>query len=274
MMGKNKVVTENSLSLALRDLYLGLIKSDKDIGISKRKLELTKNKYGISQLKFVRGLITKQDLDESEYELLKAEKSFDEVERNKDNMVRSLNALLGVEIDTAYETVTYDEFTRNINFKPLEYYIEKALNERLEIKNIEEEIRLKELKQAILTKSKLYGKSYDVNDQYDDVALEIESLKAKLEKTRFDMENEIKTAYIEIKNDINDIESTTETLNMQKRSLEKLKNQYDRGFIAKIVLDELEIGISEFEIDKELVIYNYNTKIMKLEEAAGLGPAY
>ena len=274
MMGNNKTVTEKTLALGLRDLYLGLMKSDKDIEIVNRKFGLAKNKHDINQLKFDQGLITKQDLEESEYEQLKAEKAVDEAIRNRENMMRSLNSMLGVEISTVYETVKFDEFTRDLTFKPLEYYIENALNERLEIKNIEEEIRLKELKKGIFTSSRLFGKSYSLEDQYEDLVLEIEVLKVKLEKTKFDIENEIKKAYIEINEDLHNLESTTETIKMQKRTLDKLKTQYDGGFIAKIVLDEMEIGIDEIENAKELVIYSYNTKIMKLEEAAGLGPAY
>lgn len=274
MMGKNKTVTEETLALGLRDLYLGLMKSDKDIEILNRKFELAKNKHDINKLKFDQGLITKQDLDESEYQLLKAEKSVDEANRNRENMVRSLNSMLGVEISTVYDKVKFDELSRDISLKPLEVYIEKALTERLEIKNIEEEIRLKELKKGIFTESRLFGKSYDLEEQYEDLELELETLKVKLEKTKFDIENEIKKAYIEIKEDLYNLESTTETIKMQKRTLDKLKTQYESGFIAKILLDEMEIGIDELENAKELVIYGYNTKIMKLEEAAGLGPAY
>lgn len=274
MIGKNKAVTEKALALGLRDLYLGLMKSDKDIEIVKRKFELAQNKHSINQLKYEQGLIIMQELDESEFELLKAEKAVDEANRNRENMVRSLNSMLGVEISTVYETVKFDELSRELTFKPLEYYLEKALNERLEIKNIEEELRLKELKKSIFTGSRLFGKSYSLEEQYEDLELEIEVLKVKLEKAKYDIENEIKKAYIAINEDLHSLESTTETIKMQRRTLDKLKTQYERGFIPKILLDEMEIGIDELENAKELVMYSYNTKIMKLEEAAGLGPAY
>jgi len=269
-----KTITEKSLSLGLRDLYLGLMKADKDYDIAQKKLQLAKNKHGINQLKFNQGLLTKQDLEQSEYELLKAEANVDEAKRNRENMVRSLNSMLGVDISTEYDTVKFDEFKRDVSLKPLEYYIEKALTERYEIKSIEEELRLKELKKGIIEKSKLFKKNYDIMEQYGDLELEIETLNVKLEKSKYDIENEIKKAYIEIQNDLTTIESTTETIKMQKRTLDKLKTQYERGFITKDILDEMEIGIEELENTKEIVIYSYNTKIMKLEEAAGLGPAY
>lgn len=273
-MINNKIITEKSLSLNLRDVYLGLMKSDKDYELSQKKLQLAKNKHEISQLKFEQGLITKQDLEESEYELLKAEKSVDEAKRNRENMVRSLNSMLGVDISTEYDLVEFDELRRDISFKPLEYYVEKALTERHEIKSIEEELRLKELKKGLIEKSRLFKKSYSLMDQYEELEFEIETLNVKLEKVKFDIENEIKKAYIEIKNDLNTIASTTETINIQKKALDKLKNQYERGLISKTILDEMEIQIEELENTKEIVLYGYNTKIMKLEEAAGLGPAY
>lgn len=269
-----KTITEKSLSLSLRDLYLGLMKAYKDYDMAQKKYQLTENKHNINQLKFEQGLITRQDLDESEYELLKAEKSVEEAKRNKENTVRTLNSLLGTDISTEYDGVKFDELKRDLTLKPLEYYIEKALAERNEIKSIEEELRLIDLKKGIIEKSRVFKKNYDIMEQYEDLELQIETLKAKMEKTRFDIENEIKKAYIEIKNDLNTIESTTETIKMQKRNLDKMKQQYERGLIPKIVIDEMEIGIEELENTKEYLIYSYNTKIMKLEEASGLGPAY
>lgn len=270
----NKIITEKSLALGLRDLYFGLMQSDNNYDIAQKRFQLAKNKHDINQLKFNQGLITKLDLEESEYELIKAEKSVDEAKRNRDNMTRSLNSMLGVDISTEYNTVEFNELKRDLSLKPLEYYIEKALAERLEIKSIEEEHRLKGLKKEIFEKSKLFKKSYSLMEEYEDLNLEIEALEAKMEKAKYDIENEIKKAYIEIKNDLNNIESTTESIKMQKRTLDKLKTQYESGFIPKTVLDEMEIGIDELENMKELVIYGFNTKIMKLEEAAGLGPAY
>ncbi|HPU41456.1 MAG TPA: TolC family protein [Acetivibrio clariflavus] len=270
----NKTITEKSLYLNMRDLYLGLMKSDKDYKLAQKKYQLAESKHRINKLKFEQGLITRQDLDESEYELLKAEKSVEEAKRNRENTVRSMNSILGADISTEYEEVIFDELKRNITLKPLEYYIEKALAERYEIKSIEEELRLKELKKGIIEKSKLFKKNYNIMEQYEDLELEIETLKVKMEKARFDIENDIKKAYIEIKNDLNTIESTTETIKMQKRNLDKMKQQYERGLIPKIVIDEMEIGIEELENTKEYLIYSYNTKIMKLEEASGLGPAY
>lgn len=271
---KNRIVTGKSLSLGLRDLYLGLIKADRDLDIYERKLDLAKKKYNVSELKFEHGLISKVDVSEAEYELLKAEKSVDEAKRSRENMVRSMNAFLGVDVNTKYDKVEINEVTRNISLKPLQYYIDKALSERLEIKDLEEEIRLKEVKMEMILQSKLHGVRYDLTDEYDKLKLQADTLNVKLEKTKLDIENEIKKAYIEIKNDVNTIESTEETIKMQNRSFEKLKSQYDQGNIAKMVLDELEIGIDDLKLAKELVIYGYNTKIMKLEEAAGLGPAY
>ena len=37
-----------------------------------------------------------------------------------------------------------------------------------------------------------------------------------MEKAKYDIENEIKKAYIEIKNDLNNIESTTELIKCRK----------------------------------------------------------
>jgi len=65
-------------------------------------------------------------------------------------MQRSINSYIGVPIDTAYDKVLFSEYTRNLVVKPLEYYTEAALENRLEIISVAEEIKTKEKHLEIL----------------------------------------------------------------------------------------------------------------------------
>jgi hypothetical protein len=61
---------------------------------------------------------------------------------------------------------------------------------------------------------------------------------------------------------------------MQEKNYQRLQNQFEQGFIAKLIIDEVKMGLEELKNGIDLAMYVYNTKIMKLEEAAGLGPAF
>lgn len=274
MTNNRKLVTEKALYLGLRDLYLGFIKSDRDYDMSLKKLDLAKKKYDVSKLRYDQGLISKIELGEAEYNYLKAQKDVYANKRSRENMQRTINSYIGAPIDTVYEKVLYSELSRDLTLKSVEYYLEKALKERLEITSLMEDIKIKEKNLDILKKNRANEIYTDYRKEYNNVSRELEGLKIKLEKAKLDVENNIKGAYIDVKKEGYNVDSMIETLNMQRRSFEKLKTQYSQGLIPKITIDEVELGLQELQNGFDLILYSYNTKIMKLEEAAGLGPAY
>ncbi|NLP13718.1 MAG: TolC family protein [Clostridium sp.] len=274
MSDNSRKVTGKALSLGFRDMYLGFMKADRDYQISLKKLELQEKKYEASKLKLEQGMISPIEFEEEEYNYLKAKKAVEAGKRNRENMQRSVNSYIGSPIDTHYDTLLYSEFSRNLKLQSLDYYIEEALKNRLEITSLVEEIEVKEKHLEILTKARANEIYTEVRKEHGNVSRELETLKIKLEQARYDVENNIKSAYIDVKREGHNLRNMQETLNMQKRSYERLKNQYEQGLIPKIVIDEVALGIEELQNGLELVVYSYNTKIMKLEEASGLGPAY
>ncbi|MFZ5989646.1 MAG: TolC family protein [Bacillota bacterium] len=274
MTNSRKLTTEKALELGLRDLYLGFMKAHRDYDMGLKKLELAKKKYNVSKLRFDQGHISKLEFEEAEYNLTKSQKDMEAAARSKENMLRTFNSYIGVPIDTGYDKVIYKELSSGLVLKPVDYYIEKALSERLEITSLMEEIKLKELHLSILKKNRANEIYVKIRKEYDDVSRELESLKIKLEKAKLDVEDDIKSAYIDIKKEGYNVKSMAETLNMQKRSYEKLESQYKQGLMPRIALDEMEIGLRELKNGFDLVVYGYNTKLMKLNEAAGIGPAY
>lgn len=270
----SRKMTEKALSLGFRDLYLGFMKADSDYQMSLKKLELQKRKYEASKIKLEQGIISRIEFEEEEYNYLKAQKAVDAGKRNRENMQRSVNSYIGSPIDTHYDTLLYSEHTRNLKLQPLDYYFEKALKERLEIVSLVEEIEVKQKNLEVLTKARANEIYTEIRKEYADVSRELETLEVKLEQAKYDVENNIKSAYIDVKREGYNLRNMQETLNMQKRSYEMLKNQYEHGFISKITVDEVALGIEELQSNLDIVIYSYNTKIMKLENASGLGPAY
>ncbi|WP_265446390.1 TolC family protein [Acetivibrio straminisolvens] len=274
MTDNGRIVTEKALSLGLRDLYLGFMKADMDYQLSMEKLKLQEKKYNTAKLKAQDGLISGIQLEEAEYDYLKAKKDVEKNKRSRENMQRTVNSYIGVPIDTAYDKVLYSELTRNLTLNPVEFYIEKALENRLEITSLIEEIKIKEQHLEILGKGRAKDIYPDIRNEYEDVSLEIETLQVRLDKVKYDVENNIKSAYIDVIKEKDNMDILLQTLNMQKRNFEKLKAQHKQGLIPEMILLEVELGLKELQNGFNLTVYNYNTKKMKLEEAAGLGPAY
>ena len=271
---KEKELTENALVLALRDLYLGLYSTSKNCDILEKKLELENKKYNANKIRFENGLISEIESEESQYQFLKAQKNLESAKRDFENMRRNFNSFLGVPIDTEYDELLFEELKRDVRIQPLEYYLEKALENRLEVIVLEGQIEMTELQISIYEKNRVNETYTKVRKDYNEALRQLENLKAQLEQTKIDIENEIKSAYIEIKKEGYNLQSLNDTLNMQEKNYQRLQNQFEQGFIAKLIIDEVKMGLEELKNGIDLAMYVYNTKIMKLEEAAGLGPAF
>ncbi|NLI57168.1 MAG: TolC family protein [Clostridium sp.] len=271
---KEKELTENALVLALRDLYLGLYSTSKNCDILEKKLELENKKYNANKIRFENGLISEIESEESQYQFLKAQKNLESAKRDFENMRRNFNSFLGVPIDTEYDELLFEELKRDVRIQPLEYYLEKALENRLEVIVLEGQIEMTELQISIYEKNRVNETYTNVQKDYNEALRQLENLKAQLEQTKIDIENEIKSAYIEIKKEGYNLQSLNDTLNMQEKNYQRLQNQFEQGFIAKLIIDEVKMGLEELKNGIDLAMYVYNTKIMKLEEAAGLGPAF
>lgn len=271
---KSEVLTKNALGLALRDVYMGLLAGSRDYNMKLSKYELDKKKHEVGKLRYERGLISDLEYEEVKYEFLKSQKVIDEANRSLENMKRTFNSFIGVSLDTRYENPIYEETKQLVKLKPVEDYIDKALKERIEIVSISEDIKLKELYLSILETDRANEIYVRFGKEYQKTKRELESLKIKLEKAKLEVENNIKKAYIDIKKESFNVESMLKTLDMQKRSLERVKLQYKQGLVAKIMVEEFEFGIKELSNGYDLVLYGYNTKLKKLEAASGIGPAY
>ncbi|MDQ2086935.1 TolC family protein [Herbivorax sp. ANBcel31] len=271
---KEKELTEKVLDLTLRDLYLGLLSTSRNYDISVKKLELEEKKYNANNIRLENGLISKIDFKESQHQYLKAKKDCDRALRDLENMKRNFNSVLGVSVDTEYDELLFEELKRDVRIQPLENYIENALENRLEILALEGQIEMTELQISIYEKNRVNETYVRVQKDYSQALRELESLKIQLEQAKIDIENEIKSAYIDVKKEGYNLQSLNDTLNMQTRNYQRMESQYEQGFIAKLVIDEVQLGLEELRNGLDLAMYNYNTKIMKLEEAAGLGPSY
>lgn len=271
---KEKELTQTALVLALRDLYMGLYSTSRNCDIAEKRLELEQKKYNANNVRFENGLISKLEFEELQYQFLKAQKSFENAQRNSENMRRNFNSFLGVPIDTEYQELLFYELKRDIRIHPLEYYLEKAIENRIEIIALEGQIEMTELQISIYEKNRVNETYTKIRKQYNEALRQLESLKIQLEQAKIDIENEIKSAYIEVKKEGYNLQNLNETLTMQTRNYQRMQSQYEQGFLAKLVIDEVEIGLEELRNGLDLVMYVYNTKIMKLEEAAGLGPAF
>jgi outer membrane protein TolC len=274
MVKSNKVITRNSLIIALRGIYAGLYSANSRFAMNSGKLKLAETMIKQAKIKYKDGLINDIDMEEAEYNLFKAQTEYNAALASLENTYRTYNAFAGIEITRKYGDISFTELYSPGRLKKLDDYIGSALKQRLEIVSTERQLAIAEQKKSILEKNQVHQIYTDVAKDYANLLLDMESLKIKHEEARLEVEKDIRNAYAEVISSGKNVENMNNTLKLQKKNLEKMRKRYDTGLISKNVLDQAELGYTEVELGYRMTLLDYNTKVIRLQSAASVGPAY
>ncbi len=266
--------TANKLTSTLRGVYFGVYNASEDVKLKQMQLDLAAKVNKQDKLKLDRGLITTLAKQESDYNLKKAQNELNSAKRNYENAVRSLNQFVGLPAKTRYTDVVNEDVFSNYDWKPVDYYIEQALANRSDITGIRKQIALKEQDKSITEDFNIYKNSTTAQDEYESLLYDIEQLKLDLESMKLTITDEIKNAYVDVLQAGKSVDSMNNTLKLQRSNFSKMQARYKAGLISENVLDQAEIGLRQVENGYNATLFDYNTKIMRFNDAVGIGPGY
>lgn len=262
--------TENSLTISLRNLYLALYNAHNNLKIKEMRYNLAESIHRQNEIKLEKGMITDLDLLESEYDLMKARAEMDAAKRNRENVLRNFNLLLCQDIRTDYDDIR-PENQYYTSLKDYDYYLERALVYRAEIKQAEKQLELLEMKKDIMERFPMNMNTVSIRKDYNNLLLDIEIQKAKIEQAKLDVEVGLKEAYVEASAAVKNTENMKKLLDIQKSNIDKMRKMYDKGLVSKTVLDQAEILYLEFCVSYDMTLFDCNTKLLKLAYVSGTG---
>ena len=269
-----KKVTVNALISGLRDLYIMLFNADSSLNIAKQKYNIALEVKTQNQIKLQQGLITPLDMRQSEYNLDKASGDMEAAKRSRENALRSFNIFLGVPIDTGYSSVQAPNEDPVVKIDTVENYINNALNNRMEIVDLKRQSELKKLEASVLELFIQNAYPVHIREDYKNALTEVKNLDLNIEIKKLAIQKEIKDAYIDVLNAYKSVKTMKGTLETQKKALANMEQRYKLGYITKDVLEQYRVTISDLENKYKMALFSYNTKVMKLNNASGIGPAY
>jgi outer membrane protein TolC len=270
----NRIVTENTLKTALRGVFLGLYSAQNDIQLKQKQLALTTEINKQNALKLEKGMITALDMEESGYNLLKAQKDLDAANRNYANAVRNFNQFVGLPTNNGYTQIIDEDILKRPILKPVEAYVDAALANRFDIVSIQKQLALKEEDKKITDTGFDQKTNTSAQDSYESMLNDIEQLNVDLEGMKLTITDEIKNAYVDVISTGKSLDSMYNTVKLQRSNYEKMKARYDSGMISMNVLTQTELGLLQVENGYKAMIFDYNTKITSFNNATGIGPAY
>lgn len=269
-----RLITQNTLQTSLRDIFLGLYSAQNDLQLKQKKLALATEVNKQDNLKLKKGMITELDLEVSSYNLLRAKQDVVNAQRSYENTVRSFNQFVGVSSKTGYTGIVYEEKLARPELKPVEDYIEKALENRFDIVSIRKQLALKEHDKKLTDTGFTHKSTTTGQDTYERLLNDIEQLNVDLEGTKLSITDEIKNAYVDVVSAGKGLDSMYNTVKLQRSNYEKMQARYKAGMISKNVLSQTELGLIQAENGYKALLFNYNTKITRFNNATGIGPGY
>lgn len=270
----NRAITGNSLKISLRSIFFGLYNAHAELLLRQKQMELAADMNEQDRIKLERGLISALEMQESEYNLLKAKKDADIAGRNYENMARNFDQFVGLPAGMRFEEIISEEKPGRPELEPVDYYVEQTLSNRFDIKSIEKQIALKEKEKNIIESNHVYKISTTAQDEHKRLLIDLERLGLDLEGMRLSVALEIKNAYVDVVNTGKGVENIKKTLELQRSSFAKIQARYNAGQVSGNVLKQAEIGLMQVENAYMGALFNYNTKIMRFEYATGIGPGY
>ena len=267
-------ITRNRMITGLRGMFLSLYSSSKNQDIKMRRYELQKQIHEQNKLKFEKGMISKTDLEESEYNLLAAKAASDSSKRNLENAMRNFNNYVGIDPDIVFEKIVLNEKYEEKRLRNLDYYLERAVTQRHDVILKKKQLALLELKKDIMERFPMNMNVVSIREEYEDLMNEIGELQARIEIERFNIEKDLKEAYLQTIDTGRKEMELKKKKDLQRNRLEKTYEMYEKGLITKTTVDQMQLGYEELELSYLSILFDYNTKLMRLENAAGLGPAY
>lgn len=267
-------ITRNRMITGLRGMFLSLYSSSKNQDIKMRRYELQKQIHEQNKLKFEKGMISKTDLEESEYNLLAAKAASDSSKRNLENAMRNFNNYVGIDPDTVFEKIVLNEKYEEKRIRNLDYYLERAVTQRHDVILKKKQLALLELKKDIMERFPMNMNVVSIREEYEDLMNEIGELQTRIEIERLNIEKDLKEAYLQTIDTGRKVMEMKKMMDLQRNSLEKTYEMYEKGLIPKTTVDQMQLGYEELELSYLSILFDYNTKLMRLENAAGLGPAY
>ncbi len=271
---KNEVLTKSKLIIDLRNRFRDVLSAQNDYKHKQLELDVEKKSYTGALKRFEKGLISVNEKDEAEYAYLQAQYELDASKRNLENTKRKLNELIANPINyTLYDVINLENLIAD-DFEPVEYFIAKALENRIEIFSINRDIELKNLQASIMRIHNVHEIYRLAKRDYSEIMADLDILKIRLQEEKQKITQEIKSAYNDIKKVEKEIDSFRKQIDIEKRKLKYMEKRYELGSVSLTEYEKAKNNLIVLEDQLDLILYDYNTKLMKFEYAYDIGPAY
>lgn len=266
---ENLTTTRNNLILGLRERYLALLLAKQDMEIKNSKYCISHNNHEINKIKYNNNLISRIELQESEYVLFSSQTELNISKRNFENTCRNFNLFIGYPIDTTYSQIDYELLNKQ-SIYALSYCIENAIKNRKEVKSLKREIELKQLQKELIERNSVHIRYTSVTEEHKSLTSSLALLDLQLQKLRLDINKEVIDTYYTVMEAWKAIERAEKKLEGIKAKLYLTEAKIKAGVVPASMAEQVKLEVQQAEYEILNAIFRYNTSLIRLDSVAAL----
>lgn len=263
-----KEAAKNGVKLNVYNQYDAFINAKDALDLETQKFENAEAKYKRAQLQLSLGLIGKADLKSIEQAYYNEKSQLDKAQRAYNSVTKNINQLSGSNISDTYTSFTKDIVEEKPIIKTYDEYVKDALNNRAEILNDNENIKVKKLEFVSIRDS---GNPYITSPEYVVGKFAVTSAENQLETDKIDISIEINGLYNDLQSKVQKLQSLTTNYNAEKKKYNEALQRYNLGMISKIDFEDSLSSFKGAENSLKSAQRDVYLSKLKLEYASGIG---
>ncbi|MCT8978545.1 TolC family protein [Clostridium sp. CX1] len=262
-----KEAAKNSIKLNMQTQYSSFINTKEALDLETQEFQNTESKYKRAQLQLSLGTISRNEFKTMEQSYYDGKAQLNKAQRKFDSTTKTINQASGLSLNDTYTGFTKDIITDTTNIKTYNDYLNDALQNRVEILNDNEKIKLKKLEFAGIRGANPYNNS----PEYIIGKYGVTEAENKLETDKIDISIEINGLYNDLQSKIQKLQPQKENYNAEKKKYDQALQKYNLGMISKIDFQDQSAAFKAAENSLKLAQRDVALAKLKLEYASGLG---
>ncbi|MBV4438460.1 TolC family protein [Clostridium tyrobutyricum] len=241
----NRESIENTVTLSTYTQYINLLSNRDMIDTEEKNMNNISDLYNISKLKLELGTISKSQYKKIIASYNNETQLLSQKQRSLSIEEMNFNKLLGQDLNIKYSTLSADLPDNNYDINSLDYYVNSALKNNLDITNSINYISVKQKNYDVTNKifpakDNIYNKQakYDLEESQDNLKI----IKTNIQKNISDEYNLMLSKKKTLDTEINIYNSALKNYNIAS-------NKYKYGVLSKLDMDSNEIQYQK-ECDK------------------------
>jgi len=268
LIDHNIDIMKRGIEFAVYAQYAGIAQMQGALELQRAALENTARTLEIARRRYELGHAPRVEVDAVQATFERAELEIARSERSLRSLVTSFNRTIGENLDTTYRDFDLSLLAPAETVPSLEYYMEKALQERSEALIAAERMRIAEAEadhfRAVYRGERTYERFVRVQ------AAEEAALNYEL--ARNSVEADVRRAYRQLLTLRGTLPVNERQIGIARENFERVQRMYELGTVTASVVNTANLGVMQAELMLANNKINIWTQQKRLEIITGIGP--